>query len=451
MKFKYYIFILLLAIIASCKPEIDEFTPSKGGADFTSYLAVGNSLTAGYADGSLYKSGQENSFPNILAKQFAYVGGGEFKQPLMADDYGFGIDGITPVPKLILGPSTDCMGATSLAPMRAPVPVDPANFASVAVSGPYNNIGVPGAKAVHFDIAGYSTLNPYFARFAVDQTTPLIDYISGNATFFTLWIGNNDALGYALSGGAADMLTPPAAFSLKYDNIVKACIASTPGAEAKGALANLPDILSIPYCSFMSTQIPYNGMVLTAGQADSLGMLYGLYGHPEITFTEGQNAFVVENSDGSWGRMTADDKFLLSLPSDSMKCFGMGVAVPPPGMPAPFPIPHKYILDEAEIADIRNHTDQYNATIMNLATTYNLAYVDMKQVLMDAGTTGIMIDGYSITSAFITGNAFSLDGIHLTPVGNAMAAHYYIEAINATYAASIPQVVVPDYEAVTFP
>lgn len=451
MKFKYYIFILLLAILASCKPEIDEFTPSKGGADFTSYLAVGNSLTAGYADGSLYKSGQENSFPNILSKQFSYVGGGEFKQPLMVDDYGFGIDGITPVPKLILGETIDCMGVEGLGPVRADVTVNPGNFASVAQAGPFNNIGVPGAKAVHFDIPGYSTLNPYFARFAVDQTTPLIDYISGNATFFTLWIGNNDALGYALSGGAADMLTPPAAFSLKYENIVKACIASTPGAEAKGALANLPDILSIPYCSFMSTQIPYNSMVLTAEQAAGLTQLYTGYGYPNFVFQEGPNPLVVENPDGTWGRMTAEDQFLMSVPTDSMQCHGMGVAVPPPGVPKPFPIPHQYILDKDEIADIRNHTDQYNATIMNLATTYNLAYVDMKQVLIDAGATGIVIDGYTITSGFITGNAFSLDGIHLTPVGNAMAAHYYIEAINATYGASIPQVVVPDYEAVTFP
>lgn len=449
MKFKYYIFILLLAIIASCKPEIDEFTPSKGGADFTSYLAVGNSLTAGYADGALYKSGQENSFPSILAKQFSYVGGGDFKQPLMADDYGFGIDGITPVPKLILGPSTDCMGATSLAPMRAPVPVDPANFASVAVSGPYNNIGVPGVKSFHFFVDGYATLNPYFGRFATDQTSPLVNYIAGNATFFTLWVGNNDALGYALAGGAADALTSPAVFAASYENILKACIASTPGAQAKGALANLPDILSIPYCSFMSTKIPYNSMVLTAEQAAGLTMLYTAYGYPDFVFQEGPNPLVVENSDGTWGRMTANDQLLMTVPSDSMQCNGMGVANP--DTQQPFPIPHKYILDEAEIADIRNHTDQYNATIMNLATTYNMAYVDMKQVLMDAGTTGIVIDGYSISSAFITGNAFSLDGIHLTPVGNAMAAYYYIEAINATFGASIPQVVVPDYEAVTFP
>ena len=51
-------------------------TPGKGSADFTKYVAVGNSLTAGFADGGLYRDGQLNSYPSILAGQFATVGGG---------------------------------------------------------------------------------------------------------------------------------------------------------------------------------------------------------------------------------------------------------------------------------------------------------------------------------------------------------------------------------------
>ena len=317
MKLKYYIFILLLATIASCKPEIDEFTPSKGAADFTSYLAVGNSLTAGYADGSLYRSGQENSYPNILAKQFAYVGGGDFTQPLMLDDFGFGIDGITPVPKFVLGPSTDCMGVTRLGPIRAPVDVNMGNFQSVAADGPYNNIAVPGVKTSHFFYDQLAAANPYYGRFAPDGTTPLINMTAGiDATFFTLWIGNNDALGYALSGGAADVLTPPAEFSIFYDMIVQACIQNQDGAYdvAKGAVANIPDILSIPYCNFMNSKVPYNGLVLTAEQAAGLTLLYTAYGYPDFVFQEGPNPFVVKKSDGTWGRLTAADQLLLSLP-----------------------------------------------------------------------------------------------------------------------------------------
>ncbi|MEE4255422.1 MAG: hypothetical protein V2I47_00145 [Bacteroidales bacterium] len=450
MKLKYYIFILILASIASCKPEIDEFTPDKGGADFTSYLAVGNSLTAGYANGALYMSGQENSFSNILATQFKTVGGGDFKQPLMVDNYGFGFEGITPVPKLILGPSTDCLGETSLAPVRAPVDVNMANFQSVADQGPFNNIGIPGAKTFHLLVDSMAKLNPYYARFAPDQTTAPIELTAAiDATFFTLWIGNNDILGYAASGGAADAMTPPALFENYYNMILTACIQNQPGAydDAKGAIANIPDILSIPFFTYMSTQLPYNGLVLTADQAAGLEILYGLFGY-DFTFEEGPNAFVVENSDGTWGRMTADDLFLLTIPADSMKCNGMGVANPETQMP--FPIPHKYILDADEVSDVRAHIEEYNSIIYNLSIMYELAHVDAQKELAEL-TTGVTLDGVTLSSTFVQGNIFSLDGIHLTPMGSAFVAYKFIEAINATYSANIPQVNLTDYDAVIFP
>jgi len=450
MKFKYYIFILMLATIASCKPEIDEFSPTKGGADFTSYLAVGNSLSAGYADGALFLSGQDASIPNILATQFKTVGGGDFKQPLMVDDFGVGFNGITPVPKFVLGPSTDCTGATSLAPVRAPVPVNPANLAPIGATGPFNNIAVPGVKSFHFFVDQLAMLNPYYGRFAPDANTPLINLTAGiDASFFTLWVGGNDALSYATAGGASDALTPPGDFAFAYDNIVKACIVNQPGVydEAKGAIANIPDIIEIPFFQLMSSNIPYNSMVLTAEQAAGLTILYGLYGY-DFTFQEGPNALVVENSDGTWGRMTADDLFLMTVPTDSLQCHGMGVA--DPVSQTPFPIPHKYILDKAEIADVRAHVDQYNAVIQETATMYNLALVDTKKVFEEV-QTGIVMDGVTFTTTFVQGNTFSLDGIHLTPIANAMIANYFIDAINATYGANIPKAVVTDFGAVQFP
>ena len=451
MKIKYYILLLLIFAIAGCKPSIDEFTPKKGDADFTSYLAVGNSLTAGYADGSLYASGQESSFANILAKQFASVGGGSFKQPLMVDDFGFGFSGVTPVPKIVLGPSVDCKGVTSLAPVRAPFDVNPANFESIAADGPFNNIGVPGVKTFHMFFEQLAIVNPYYARFAPDGNTPLINLTAAfDASFFTLWIGNNDVLGYATSGGASDSMTDPAQFMYFMDLIIKACIENQPGAyaPAKGAVGNIPNVTSIPYINYMSTQIPYNGLVLTAEQAAGLNLLYQLYGHPEITFAEGQNAFVVENSDGSWGRMREGDMFILTIPQDSMQCHGMGVANPVTQVP--FPIPHKYILDKNEIWMVQQYIKQYNEIIFELCGMYDLAYVDVNKLLKDA-ETGVNYDGVTLTSTFVQGNLFSLDGIHITPVGNAAVANYFIDAINAKYNASVPKTVISDYGAVVYP
>jgi len=58
---KIVFFILSLALLSACKQKVNEFNADRGSADFTKYVSVGNSLTAGYADGALYKSGQINS------------------------------------------------------------------------------------------------------------------------------------------------------------------------------------------------------------------------------------------------------------------------------------------------------------------------------------------------------------------------------------------------------
>ena len=97
MKNYKYIGLLLLSFsVASCdvNNELDKITDpvqaevalNTNGLDFSSYIAVGASFTAGYTDGALFKAGQENSFPNILAKKFGV--GATFTQPLMEDNIG---------------------------------------------------------------------------------------------------------------------------------------------------------------------------------------------------------------------------------------------------------------------------------------------------------------------------------------------------------------------------
>ena len=84
----------LLAIgFVSCEPEFEnpvneEGFYDSGSANFSNFVAVGNSLTAGFADNALYITGQQNSYPNILAGQFEFAGGGDFTQPLMSDNLG---------------------------------------------------------------------------------------------------------------------------------------------------------------------------------------------------------------------------------------------------------------------------------------------------------------------------------------------------------------------------
>jgi lysophospholipase L1-like esterase len=74
MKNKFIYLAVLAAGFASCEPEFENEVNANytsGDADFSTYVAVGNSLTAGYMDGTVSRVGQTYSFPNLLAQKFA--------------------------------------------------------------------------------------------------------------------------------------------------------------------------------------------------------------------------------------------------------------------------------------------------------------------------------------------------------------------------------------------
>ena len=134
-----------------------------GSADFSKYVAVGASFTAGFTDGALFKAAQENSFPNTLAKKFAMVNGGTFVQPLMNDNIGgFTIGGVVKgEPRFYFNGS----GPTRLS-------ATPTTEISSIQTGSFNNMGIPGLKSYHLGVKGYGALaglpnaNPYFIRMA---------------------------------------------------------------------------------------------------------------------------------------------------------------------------------------------------------------------------------------------------------------------------------------------
>ena len=186
-------------------PDPDPVEYTSGTADFSNYVAIGNSLTAGFSDNALFIDGQEASFPNMLASNFALAGGGSFEIPFMADNLG----GMT-------------LGGNKIADNRyilsflgespSPVVIEGQGTTEVSnkLSGPFNNMGVPGAKSYELLAPGYGsvagvamgTANPYFARFSSSESaTVLGDAAAQGATFFTLWAGANDILIYATGGG----------------------------------------------------------------------------------------------------------------------------------------------------------------------------------------------------------------------------------------------------------
>ena len=493
----------LLAIgLVSCEPEFenavtDEGFYDAGDADFSNYVALGNSLTAGFADNALYMSGQQNSYPNIMAQQFGFVGGGDFTQPLTSDNLGGLLLGGVQISGNRLVLSADENGN----PFPAPLDGTPTTDVTTSATGPFNNMGVPGAKSFHLVTPGYGsvagvangTANPWFARFATSESsTVLADAVSLNPTFFSLWIGNNDILGYATSGGSGvdqagnldpstyggNDITDPNVFAAAYSAQVDALTAN----GAKGVLLNIPDVTSIPYF----TTVPTRSIPLDAATAGAVNAQFALYNgalgqlvaggfiSPEeaairqINFIEGINYPIMTDVDltdvtailigagldpqtaallGQLRQVKSDDLVVLLTSS-------LIGTTPDPSNPAgilgvSLPLPNSFVLSSTEQARVAAAGAAYNAIIEGLAAANELGYGDMKSALADVAANGAFYNGGVLTSTLVTGGAFSLDGVHPSPRGYAFTANTIIDVINTTYNASIPKVDIGTYGTVT--
>ena len=73
MKNKFILLATLAIGFAGCEPEFEnevnaEYTA--GEANFSTYVAIGNSLTAGYMDGTVSRVGQTYSYPICFSRRW---------------------------------------------------------------------------------------------------------------------------------------------------------------------------------------------------------------------------------------------------------------------------------------------------------------------------------------------------------------------------------------------
>jgi len=434
--FKIYILAGLL-FLAACKPEIHHPAPTSGSADFTRYIAVGNSLTAGYSNGGLYLQGQLNSYPAIMAKQMQLAGGGSFSQPLFSTAQANGsgylqLTGFDASGNPITAPVT-----TDLA-IRGILPVP--GFGNVTLytkyTGDNNNYGVPGIKLEQITYAPYGNLNGYFERLlpgdAPTNNTDYLDFVTAKPyTFFSDWLGNNDALLYATSGGAGDVLTDQTVFAELYALSIQTL---TKGGQ-KGVVATIPDVTAVPYFNTVTV-----GAIL-AGVQKANPSVQGLYINALVSGTTYAPRLA-----------TSSDLIILTFPTSMI---GTLVSTPygqlPYGLTPYSPIDNQYVLDANEVALTQSYVQSYNATIKSIAAQYNLAVFDAYTYLNMIKQNGLVVDGINLNSSYISGGLFSLDGIHLTPRGYAIIANQFISAINSKYGATIPMANVASYPGLQFP
>lgn len=155
-----------------------------------------------------------------------------------------------------------------------------------------NNISVMGIRMVDYPVANYANMIeasyglPYARTFHFDLTatgtpqaelTHRVDVLY--PTFFTMWMGINYVLGYALYGGQGDGTGNAMPISGNFynprdisrigafDTAYRLALNEAIRTGASGVLVNIPDITSLPFFNV----IPSNGLVIDRqGYADSL-------------------------------------------------------------------------------------------------------------------------------------------------------------------------------------
>ena len=396
----------------------------------------------------------------------------------------------------------DSTGAPGPQPGTTPTParttdLAPGQAGLVNTDGPFNNLGVPGARVIELASPELAA-NPFYARFASNPgvSSVITDAVADPnrvPTFFSFWAGNNDALGFATSGGIGELgtsdpagpfntqdITNPVIFAGAFNGLIDA-LAPPENTEIRGVVVNIPAIEDIPFF----TTVPSNAIELdadtaaavSAGFEDYNGGIQGALAGGAITEEEAASrtiSFVAGNNgvlildDGltdlsgfmlpNLRQATADDSILLtSLGSIGLQLNGnplttVGVSVPlgvtedPAGFnpatlfsPAVNVAADAAVLTAPELQLLEENIDAYNVIIEGrVAGDSRLALYDAAADLADlSDDDGLSFGTGSITSEFVFGGGFSLDGVHPTATGYAVIANGIIDAINAEFNASL--------------
>ena len=397
---------LSLAIISCDESDVGN-PPNNGTVDATMYVAIGNSLTAGYASGSMYESAQKYSYPKLIAEQ---VGTSNFVQP-MFPEAGTGS-------KIVL---------KSLNPVTIsadPIANNPPT--NLTYPAPYNNLGIPGAilyDAVDTSSAlsrAVSRSNPFYPYVMRDQNVfgkTLVDQASKlRPTLITFWLGNNDVLGYATSGGVKGtnlgldgkpQFTLPTEvfwFERTLDTALARLRRSNPNATI--LIANIPDVTSVPFFTTVPIKIPN-----PTNPTQLLSIYY-------------------KNNKAEVKAATTGDYVLLTAQTE----LGKGVGLMPTN-----PLASNYVLDAEEATIAKNAVSEFNQKIFTLAAKHKAKLVNVNARMAEI-KAGIKIAGESFNAGFITGGVFSLDGVHPSAKGQGIIANEFIKVMNDQFGANIAYV-----------
>ena len=404
--------------------------PANGGRLFTRYVALGNSITAGFQSNGIVDSLQLRAYPVLLAQR---AGATNFGVPLLA--------------------RPGCP-----APMTSPLGSPPAGAPACALrdttaagqARQMGNFAVPGARIA--DLLTFpGAASPVLYNLLTGGRSQVQAMQEADPTFVSVWIGNNDALAAALGGnlgpaaaGADSTLTRLSSFQTSLNALVAAIQAEQPqGAMLIGVVdAVLAAPLIQPGAYFYASRDPAGNFqgkpvnnncspITTLGQPNPLAANM-------VSFQIVSNANFPE------------------------------INCDPNAYPVGDPRRGALLLDTQEQAVVRARVGQFNAAIQAAAQANNWIYVDPNtilggflqerdaqgrfqrirkcQLLASATTAAAIQQAVALscpvpptgpTAPFAAPNFFgsliSFDGVHPSSETHAILAQRFAQLINTRY------------------
>jgi hypothetical protein len=420
-----------LAGLAACKDDSQVVlgpVVSDVNAMFSSYVALGNSITAGYQSSGINDSTQRRSYALLLSQQM----GTGFIYPALA-----GRGCAPPVNNFTTQARQGAGSTAATCDLRSP------SFTDIL-----HNVAVPGATVADLTADNGTTASNILTSLFLGGKTQVEKAIDADPTFASIWIGNNDVLAAAVSGvlvpmaGVSPGVTGQTAFEASYNAATDALVAAN--ADLEGVLIGVGNVTNVPILFPAAALLP-----ATAANPAYVGFRAATGYNATGTAGQQLNLTVDANCTGS----TALVSFRLA---SQIALFRTNPAAPPAGahpphvacgtntVGLPATVGEVFILTAAEQTALANAVTGYNNYISAKATTLGWAYMNPNVLLDSLRTAGQIPTFPNLASATATFGAWiSLDGAHPSTQAHRALTNHVVNAINAKYSTNLQRISVP--------
>lgn len=389
---------------SACSTDRDVLAPALPAGDlFSSYVALGNSITAGFQSNGINDSTQRQSYARLLAIQM----GTQYRYASLA---GRGC------PPPIANGVTGALSGTGSTPTTCDL------RSSSSVTDVLNNVAVPGARVLDPTSASTVASNA-LTTFVLGGKTQVQRALDARPTFATIWIGNNDVL----QAGATGVLTPTAGvspgivstqaqFQTSYDLMLAQLLGSVP--DLKGVLIGVVQVAGAPIVS--------RGAAIFASPAAYKAAINAVAGKPVV---------IDANCSGSTSLVNLPQLILQIRANTHPAVISCAKGT------YPAPVGDFFVLDPAEQTQLSGVITAYNDYIRTKAAAIGFAFYDPNPLLAAQQAAGNIppLPNFGSTTATY-GPLISLDGVHPGAGAHRLIANDLITVINAKYGTSLTPV-----------